>query len=93
MYAIVLIMTPILLTLADVSLSTGSDGGLVHALFLFLIIGICVGAIWWVGRWFITKLALPALAMTIWTGLFILIGLIVLINFLLSLVGKGFIRW
>jgi hypothetical protein len=93
MYAIVLIMTPILITLADVSLSTGSDGGLVHSLFFFLIIGICVAAIWWVGRWFFVKLALPAVAMTIWTGLFILIGLIVLINFLLSLTGHPFIRW
>lgn len=84
-------MTPLIPTiLADISLSSGD--GLVHSLFLFLIIGLCVAVLWWAGRWFITKLALPAMAMTVWTGIFLLIGVIVLLNFLLSLVGHPFIR-
>lgn len=82
-------MNPMIL--ADAVL-VGSGDGLVHQLFLFLIIGLCVAVIWWAGRWFITKLALPAMAMTVWTGLFILIGVIVLLNFLLSLAGHPLLR-
>lgn len=66
--------------------------GLVHQLFLVLIIGICVALIWGVGRWFIQKLGAPPVAMTIWNGIFILIGLIVAVNFLLSLAGHPFIQ-
>jgi hypothetical protein len=75
-----------------VALSTSDGGGLIHQLVLFLIIGICVAAIWAVGRWFIVKLALPPIAMTIWSGIFIILGLVVLINFLLGMTGHGFIR-
>jgi len=76
----------------EVTFGGGGDG-LVHALFLVLIIGICVALIWAVGRWFIQKLAAPALVMTIWNGFFILVGLIVVVNFLLSLAGHPFIRF
>lgn len=72
---------------------TGGGDGLVHQLFLVLIIGICVALIWAVGRWFIQKLAAPALVMTIWNGFFLLVGLIVVINFLLGLAGHSFIRF
>lgn len=70
-----------------------SGDGLVQNLVVALLVGICILLIWWVGRWFITKLAAPAIAMTIWTGIFILVGLIVAINFLMSLGGHGFIKF
>jgi lipopolysaccharide export LptBFGC system permease protein LptF len=82
---------PMHLMLAE-ALSTDSSG-LVHQLFLFLIVGICVALIFWVGRWFITKLAAPPAALTIWTGLFVLVGLIVALNFLLGLAGHPFVKW
>lgn len=78
--------------LADTIRVAGGDG-LIHDLFAVLIIAICVGIVWAVGRWFIVKLALPALVMTVWNGFFILVGAIVVINFLLSLSGHGFITW
>lgn len=70
----------------------GGGDGLVHQLFVVLIIGICVALIWAVGRWFIQKLNAPPLVMTIWNGFFILVGLIVVVNFLLSLTGHGFVH-
>lgn len=70
-----------------------SGDGLVHQLLVVLIVGICVGIVWWLGRWFITALGLPAIVMTVWTGLFLLLGAICLINFLLGLTGHPLIRW
>ena len=71
-----------------------SGDGLVHQLLVVLIVGICVGIVWWLGRYFITALTLPAIVMTIWNGLFILLGALFLINFLLSLTGHPFLpRW
>lgn len=69
------------------TLAAISGEGLVWQLFAMLIIGICALAIWWVGKWFIAKLGGPPMAITIWAGLFILLGLIVVLNFLLSLIG------
>jgi hypothetical protein len=43
--------------------------------------------------WFIGKLAAPGIVRTIWDGLFILVGLVVIINFLLGLGGHAFIAW
>jgi hypothetical protein len=78
--------------LADV-VHVGSSGGLVNGLFFVLIVGICVLLIWWVGTWFIGKLGAPAIVRTIWDGLFILVGLVVIINFLLGLGGHPLVAW
>jgi len=75
-------------TLAVLVLDAGSQGGLVHGLLLFLLVAICVLAIWYVGTWFISKLGAPPMALTIWNGIFLLVGLIVFINFLLGLAGR-----
>jgi hypothetical protein len=76
-------MNPILSAI----LVASDNGGLIHSLLFVLLVGICVLLIWWVGTWFIGKLGAPAIVRTVWDGLFILIGLIVVINFLLSLAG------
>jgi hypothetical protein len=87
-------MGKIALLAETLHLNTGGDSsGLIHALFLVLIIGICIALIWAAGRWFITKMAAPALVMTVWNGFFLLVGLIIVINFLMSLVGHGFITY
>lgn len=70
-----------------------SDNGLVHNFFVVLIVGICIAVIWAVGRFFIGKFKLPELAMTVWSGFFLLVLVIVVINFLLSLIGHGFIAY
>jgi hypothetical protein len=76
--------------LAD--LTSGGDG-MIHKLLMVLIVGICVGIVFLVGRWFIQRPGVPAVAMTIWVGLFILVGAIVIINFLLGLGGHQFVPW
>ena len=70
-----------------------SGDGLVHQLMVVLLVGICVAIVWFLGRWFITKFAAPAIVMTVWNALFLLLGAIFIINFLLSLAGHPFIRW
>jgi len=70
-----------------------NSGGLVQGLLYFLLVGICVLAIWWVGTWFIGKLGAPAIVRTVWDGLFILVGLFVVINFLLGLTGHALVVW
>ena len=74
-------------------IAVGGGSGMLHGLLIFLLVGICVAAIWWVGTWFISKLALPVMAGTIWAGLFVLVGLIVLINFVMGLAGKPLFSW
>lgn len=74
-------------------LAAVSGEGMVRQLLFVLIIGICVLVVWWMGRYFITKLGAPPIVMTVWNGLFILLGGIVIINFLLGLVDRPFIRW
>ena len=67
--------------------------GLIHQLFVVLMVGICVAIVWALGRWFIAKFAAPAIVMTCWNALFLLLGAIFVINFLLNLAGHPFIRW
>lgn len=76
-----------------ISLAAIAGDGLVHQLLMVLLVAICVGIVWALGRWFIQKFAAPALAMTVWNGLFLIVGAIVIINFLLSLTDHGFIKW
>ena len=71
----------------------GGGGGLISVLLMALIMGIVILAIWWVGTWFIARLGAPAIVRTLWDGLFILVGLIIVINFLLGLTGHGFIAY
>ena len=82
-------LNPVMLAAYDTSIN---GNGIVHLLLVVLIVAVCCLLIWWVGRWVMTKLAAPAVAMTVWDGLFIFIGLIVVINFLLGLIGKSFIQ-
>lgn len=58
-----------------------------------LIVGICVAIVWALGRWFILKFGAPALVMVVWNALFMLLGAIFIINFLLGLTGHQFIKW
>ena len=71
----------------------GSGSGLIHQLFVVLVIGICALALWAAGRWIIVKLAAPGIVMTVWTGFFLLLGLIVVLNLLLSLIGHAFVTY
>lgn len=74
-----------------VSLSSGS--GLIHDVFVVLIIAVCLAIVWWLGNLIFTKMGVPAVVLTVWMIFFILIVAIIVINFLLSLVGHGFITF
>lgn len=67
------------------------EGFLRKAAIIFVIL-ICA-LIVWSGRYFFPKLNAPPIVTTVWDGLFILLGAIAIINFLLGLIGKGFIDW
>ena len=81
------------MSLSEIVVFNGGGGGLVHGLFMVLIVGICVGIVYALGRYFIQKFAAPSLAMTIWNGFFLLVIAIVVINFLLGLAGKPFLKY
>lgn len=68
------------------------DGFLKQALTIFIVIAVGL-IIWGLGRWLFPKLNAPAMVLTVWDGLFVLVGAVAVINFLLSLIGKGFIKW
>jgi len=70
-----------------------SGDSLVHNLLILLVVVICVAAIYFVGKWFLQRLTAGPTALMVWDGVFILIGLIFVINFLLSLIGRPFIQW
>lgn len=74
-------------------LAAVSGEGIVRQLGFMLVIGICAALIWLTGKYFITKLGLPPIAMTVWNAIFILVGLFVAINFLLGLIGKPLVKW
>lgn len=74
------------------ALDLGGEG-FVNQLVTFLVIGLVVGILYAIAHYFATRPKAPAIALTIVNGAFILIGGLALINFLLGLVGKGFIKW
>ncbi len=67
--------------------------GMVHDLSIVLVVGICLLILWWLGKYFGEKFGAPAIAMTVWTGLFILLGGFCLINFLMGLIGYPIVHW
>jgi hypothetical protein len=72
--------------------SGGSGGGMVHQLLVVLIVGIAIAVVWWGGTYFIGLLKAPPVALMIWNGLFVLLAIIFVVNFLMSLVGHGFLQ-
>lgn len=67
--------------------------GIVRSLMVVLVVGICCLAIWAAGKYFLKVLGAPPHAATIWNAVFVFLGLAILINFLLGLIGSPLIRW
>lgn len=67
--------------------------GFLSQLITFLVVGLCVGLLYAAAHYFATRPKAPGIALTIVNGLFIIVGCLVLINFLLGLTGKAFIDW
>jgi hypothetical protein len=66
------------------------SGETLLAAFVWLVIG---GLIYWIADWGLKKIGLPEPFAKIATVLLVLIVLAVVINALLTLVGKPFIHW
>jgi hypothetical protein len=82
------------MTFALAALAAASSGsGIIQTLLFILLLVICAVMIWWFGTWVLAKFGTPPVARTVWDGLFMLVGLIVLINFVLGLGGHSFIEW
>lgn len=71
-------------------IKVGGDG-FISQLLTLLVLGICVAIIYFMGNYFAKKA--PPIALQIWNGLFVLIGGIIIINFLLGLTGHAFLKW
>lgn len=67
--------------------------GLIGNLEIGLIVIICLLVLWWIGKSLLTTFESPPAGFKIWNALFILLGGLALINFLLSLIDKPFIPW
>lgn len=83
-------ITPIL---AEIKLHSVGDEGLISQLWHFLIIGMCIAIIYCVGYYFFTRPKVPPIVLMVWNGFFVLVGAIVVINFLMGLGGQRFIAW
>lgn len=76
--------------LAELHVGGGDLGRSILIVFCVILIGLIV---WQLGRWFFPKLGAPAVVMTVWDGLFVLIGAVAVINFLAGLMGHPLIAW
>lgn len=74
-------------------LAATSGEGLVRQLVVFVVVLICALIVWALGRWAIGALKAPPQALTVWNGIFIVLGALVAINFLLSLIGHPIIKF
>jgi hypothetical protein len=73
--------------------SAGSGDGFIHQLITFLLIALCAGVVYGIGWYFFKDPPFPPLVLKIWGGIFVLVGGLALVNFLLSLSGNGFMHW
>jgi len=69
--------------------------GFIHQLLVLFIVAVCILIIWALCRYACGVFQAPPIVMKVINGLFILVGAIFLINFLLGLAGEQytFIRW
>lgn len=70
-----------------------SGDSMIHSLMYVLIIGICLGIIWWLGNYVMARLGAPPMAATAWTIIFVVLICFALINFLLGMSGHPLVRW
>jgi RsiW-degrading membrane proteinase PrsW (M82 family) len=77
--------------LAEAVRVSGNGSDLIHQIFVVLILSVCLVMLWFAGDWCFKKMGVPAIALTIWMGLFLLIALVVVLNFLMGLIGHSFL--
>lgn len=74
------------------AISIGGDG-FINQVLTLLLFGIATVVLYLMGRWFATRPKVPPVVLQIWNGGFVLLGGIIIINFLMGLAGHGFIKW
>jgi len=86
-------MMQFILAAAQTVVTSGDADGLIHQLVWFLLVALCVGVVYAMGWYFFSKPPFPSVAMLVWNGLFVLVGGLVIINFLLSMFGHPLVKW
>jgi hypothetical protein len=79
--------------LSEISLRGAGSGDFtrtIFALFIWVLIGLIL---WGAGKFAFPRFGMPAKGMQIWDGLFGLIALVVVINFLAGLAGHPLFTW
>lgn len=74
-------------------LAAVSGESLIHTLVYVLVIGACLCLIYWLGNFLIGKFGAPPMVATAWTVIFVVIAVLFLINFLLMLIDRPWIRF
>jgi hypothetical protein len=74
------------------AISIGGEG-FINQVLTFLLMGIAVAILYAMGYWFATRPKVPPIALQIWTGIFVLLIGILLINFVMGLAGHSFIKF
>jgi hypothetical protein len=60
---------------------------------MVLIIMLCAAVVYGIGWYFFKDPPMPPLVMKVWNGFFILVGGLIIVNFLMSVADRPFIKW
>lgn len=74
-------------------LAAVSGESMINTLIYVLVIGACLCLIYWLGKFLMTKFSAPPMFATAWMVLFVVIAVLFLINFLLTLIGRPWVRF
>lgn len=77
--------------LADIGNLGGN--GLIHQLIIVLLVALAAAVVYAIGWYFFKDSPAPPLMLKVWNGFFILVGGLVIVNFLLGLMGHPLIAW
>jgi hypothetical protein len=73
--------------------SISAGGGIIQSLIYLFLVLVCALILWGLGKYAFGVFGAPAIVLTGWTLLFVVVGAIVLINFLLGLAGHPMWSW
>ena len=63
----------------------------VHMVFVWFLVLVSVGLLWWVGTWVMSEFKAPPLALKVWTAGFLVATVFLVVNVLMSLAGHPII--
>ena len=88
-----ILCSPLLAEIRIGGSNVSGSNDIVHAFLVLLVVGIAVLILYYAAKYFIALFEGPAIAIKILNAFLVLIGVIVAVNFLMSLIGHGFITY